>query len=190
MRFRPVHRIRRSTEPLVFNDRKPKLLPALATGWRVVNDTTWEFKLRKGVKFHDGSDFTADDVVATFDRVPNVPNSPNSFAQFVRGIESITRQGDDTLIIRTKAPNPKLAFELSRVFIVPAKIAHGDHRRLQFSGKAAIGTGPYKGHRMGQRRPAGARPQRCLLGAEGALGEGHRESHRERPDAHGGTAFR
>ena len=76
-------------EPLVGTDPEQRLLPALATGWRVVNDTTWEVKLRRGVKFHDGSDFTADDVVATFDRVPNVPNSPNSFAQFVRGIESI-----------------------------------------------------------------------------------------------------
>ncbi len=131
-------------EPLVGTDPEQRLLPALATGWRVVNDTTWEVKLRRGVKFHDGSDFTADDVVATFDRVPNVPNSPNSFAQFVRGIESITRQGDDTLIIRTKAPNPKLAFELSRVFIVPAKIARSATTADFNSGKAAIGTGPYK----------------------------------------------
>jgi peptide/nickel transport system substrate-binding protein len=131
-------------EALVGNDENQKLQPALATGWRVVNDTTWEFKLRRGVKFHDGSDFTADDVIATFERVPNVPNSPNSFAQFVRGIASVTKSGEDTLTIGTKAPNPKLAFELSRVFIVPAKFARGASTADFNSGKAAVGTGPFK----------------------------------------------
>ncbi|MEO8753829.1 MAG: ABC transporter substrate-binding protein [Casimicrobiaceae bacterium] len=131
-------------DPLVYVDEKQQLQPGLATSWRVIDDTTWEFKLRRGVKFHDGSDFTAEDVIATFDRVPNVPNSPNSFAQFVRGIASVTKQGDDTLIIKTKAPNPKLAFEMSRVLIVPAKIAKSATTADFNSGKAAIGTGPYK----------------------------------------------
>jgi peptide/nickel transport system substrate-binding protein len=131
-------------EALVFNDENQKLQPALATGWKIVNDTTWEFKLRKGVKFHDGSEFSADDVIATYERVPNVPNSPNSFAQFVRGIASITKLGDDTLIIKTKTPNPKLAFELARVFIVPTKVAKSATTADFNSMKAAIGTGPYK----------------------------------------------
>ena len=131
-------------EALVFNDENQKLQPALATQWKVVNDTTWEFKLRKGVKFHDGSEFSADDVIATYERVPNVPNSPNSFAQFVRGIASIAKLGDDTLIIKTKTPNPKLAFELARVFIVPAKVAKSATTADFNSMKAAIGTGPYK----------------------------------------------
>ena len=131
-------------EGLVFNDENQKLQPALATSWKIVNDTTWEFKLRKGVTFHDGSAFSADDVIATYERVPNVPNSPNSFAQFVRGIASITKQGDDTLVIKTKAPNPKLAFELARVFIVPAKVAKSATTADFNSIKAAVGTGPYK----------------------------------------------
>src|SRR5262249_54155271 len=128
-------------DPLVYVDPDQQLRPALATSWRVVDDTTWEFKLRRGVKFHDGSDFTADDVIATFERVPNVPNSPNSFAQFVRGIASVTKQGDDMLVIKTKAPNPKLAFEMSRILIVPAKIAKSATTADFNSGKAAIGTG-------------------------------------------------
>lgn len=131
-------------EALVTNDENQKLQPALATSWKIVNDTTWEFKLRKGVKFHDGSDFSADDVIATYERVPNVPNSPNSFAQFVRGIASISKQGDDTLVIRTKQPNPKLAFELSRVLIVPARIAKTATTADFNANKTAIGTGPYK----------------------------------------------
>jgi peptide/nickel transport system substrate-binding protein len=131
-------------DPLVYLDANQQLQPALATSWRVIDDTTWEFKLRRGVKFHDGSDFTAEDVIATFERVPNVPNSPNSFAQFVRGIASITKQGDDTLIMKTKAPNPKLSFEMTRIFIVPAKIAKSATTADFNSGKAAIGTGAYK----------------------------------------------
>jgi len=131
-------------DPLVYVDPEQRLQPGLATSWRVIDDTTWEFKLRRGVKFHDGSDFTADDVIATFERVPNVPNSPNSFAQFVRGIASVTKQGDDTLVIKTKAPNPKLAFEMSRVLIVPARIAKSATTADFNSGKAAIGTGAYK----------------------------------------------
>ena len=131
-------------DTLIQQDEKQRLSPSLAESWRAIDDTTWEFKLRRGVKFHDGSDFTADDVIATFERVPNVPNSPNSFAQFVRGIAGITKSGEDTLIIKTKSPNPKLAFELSRLFIVPAKFAR-DATTADFnSTKAAIGTGPYK----------------------------------------------
>src|SRR4030095_1361400 len=131
-------------DPLVYVDPNQQLQPALAPSWRVIDDTTWEFKLRRGVKFHDGSDFTADDVIATFERVPNVPNSPNSFAQFVRGIASVEKQGDDVLVIRTKAPNPKLAFEMSRILVVPAKVAKSATTADFNSGKAAIGTGAYK----------------------------------------------
>ena len=57
--------------------------PGLAESWKPIDDLEWEFKLRKGVKFHNGQDFTAEDVIATFKRVPNVPNSPASFAFFV-----------------------------------------------------------------------------------------------------------
>jgi len=50
---------------LIMTDSKQQLLPGLAVSWKAINDLTWEFKLRKGVKFHDGSPFTADDVVFT-----------------------------------------------------------------------------------------------------------------------------
>src|SRR6266850_4470454 len=51
-----------------------KVGPSLAVSWKNLDDTTWEVKLRKGVKFHDNSPFTARDVKATFDRVLNPEN--------------------------------------------------------------------------------------------------------------------
>src|SRR5678816_4549810 len=57
------------------DDKQTTLLPGLAESWKPLGDLEWEVKLRKGVKFHNGQEFTADDVIATFKRVPNVPNS-------------------------------------------------------------------------------------------------------------------
>src|SRR5204862_4142927 len=49
-------------------DTSLKLVPGLATAWKNVNDTTWEFTLRPGVRFHDGSPLTGEDIKATFER--------------------------------------------------------------------------------------------------------------------------
>src|SRR5262249_29657787 len=54
---------------LVDQDERMRPIPGLASEWKAVDDTTWEFKLRPGVKFHDGSDLTAEDVAATIRRV-------------------------------------------------------------------------------------------------------------------------
>ena len=50
------------------------LQPALALSWHPLGDTVWEFTLRQGVRWHDGQNFTADDVAFTVARAPNVPN--------------------------------------------------------------------------------------------------------------------
>src|SRR4051812_34844623 len=63
-------------DTLVMQDANLKPQPGLALSWKPVSETVWEFKLRPGVKFHDGSDFTAEDVVFTLQRPPKVPNSP------------------------------------------------------------------------------------------------------------------
>jgi peptide/nickel transport system substrate-binding protein len=55
-------------EPLLRRDRELKLEPALATEWSAVDPTTWRFKLRQGVKFHDGTPFSGDDVIFSFRR--------------------------------------------------------------------------------------------------------------------------
>ena len=70
---------------LVGSDENQQHYPDLAVSWEPINDTTWEFKLRKGVKWHDGSDFTADDVIFTVERAQNVPNSPSSFVTYLKG---------------------------------------------------------------------------------------------------------
>src|SRR5688500_9396372 len=60
--------IRQVFESLVDVDRDGKAAPGLATGWKSLNDLTWEFALRKGVTFHDGEPFNADTVLFNFDR--------------------------------------------------------------------------------------------------------------------------
>src|SRR5512138_1039888 len=92
-------------EPLVKRDANQKLVPGLATSWRAVDDLTWEFKLRKNVKFHDGTPFTAEDVVFTLKRVPNVPNSPSSFATFTKPIVDVKIVDPYTIVFRTAAPH-------------------------------------------------------------------------------------
>ena len=131
-------------DKLVELDDKLQIRPALATSWKLVDDTTWEFRLRKGVAFHDGSPFTADDVIFTIDRVPNVPNSPNSFAQFTRAIESIRKVDDHTIVVKTKAPNPQMLQDFANIFIVSAKVAKGATTADFNAGKAVVGTGPYR----------------------------------------------
>jgi peptide/nickel transport system substrate-binding protein len=71
---------------LIDQDERMRLRPGLATEWKAIDDTTWEFKLRQGVKFHDGSDFGAEDAAATLRRVSWVPNSPSSFTIYTRAI--------------------------------------------------------------------------------------------------------
>src|SRR6266850_2985828 len=55
-------------ESLIARDDANKLVPGLAVSWRLAEPTVWEFKLRQGIKFHGGEDFTADDVVFSFQR--------------------------------------------------------------------------------------------------------------------------
>ncbi len=131
-------------DALISTDEFQNLVPGLAVSWRTVNETTWEFKLRKGVKWHDGSAFTAEDVLATLKRAPNVPNSPASFAAFIRPIIEATAADPHTLILKTAKPHPLLAIEISNVMIVPKVIAETAKTEDFNSGKAVIGTGPFK----------------------------------------------
>ena len=128
---------------LILKDEHQRLVPGLATSWKAIDDTTWEFKLRHDVKFHDGSDFTADDVVASLKRVPWVPNSPSSFRIYTQGIASWEVLDPYTIRFKTAAPYPLLPSDLSSVFIVSKKAEQAPTGDFN-SGKAAIGTGPFR----------------------------------------------
>jgi len=131
-------------ERLVAMDEQQRLKPGLALSWKPIDDLNWEFKLRRGVKWHDGSDFTADDVIASLDRVPKVPNSPSSFSTYVRPIKAVRATDPYTLVMTTEKPHPLLPNDLSTVYIVSKKAGASATTEDFNSGKAAIGTGPYK----------------------------------------------
>jgi peptide/nickel transport system substrate-binding protein len=131
-------------EKLVSADAKETLQPQLAESWKVLPDgITWEFKLRRGVTWHDGSPFTADDVLYAFERVPSVPNSPGLFSYATKG-KTLTRIDDHTVHISTGAPSPLTPNDMTAVFIVPKKHAATATTADFNSGKGAIGTGPFK----------------------------------------------
>ena len=128
---------------LVLRDERQKPIPGLAESWRTVDPLTWEFKLRKGVKFHDGSEFTAADVVASIERVPLVPNSPSPFTAYTKQIKEMTVVDPYTIRFRTAAPYPLMPTDMTQVAIISAKATKASTEDFN-SGKAAIGTGPYK----------------------------------------------
>ncbi len=130
-------------DALVNQDETQQLIPGLATEWKPVDDLTWEFKLREGVKFHDGTDFTADDVLCSFERAPNVPNSPASFALYV-GNKKVTKVDDHTVHFSTPEPYPLMANDVSNIAIVSDETGCNATTEEFNSGKATTGTGPWK----------------------------------------------
>ena len=117
--------------------------PELAESWKALGDKVWEFKLRKDVVFSDGTPFTADDVVFTFERIPKVVNSPASFTPAVKPVERIEVLDPHTLRMHTKAPEPLLPIFLAQARIISRKNGTGAVTADYNSGKAAVGTGPY-----------------------------------------------
>ncbi|MBV8165901.1 MAG: ABC transporter substrate-binding protein [Alphaproteobacteria bacterium] len=130
-------------DPLILQDEQQRLLPGLAESWRALDDTHWEFKLRRGVTFHDGSDFTAADVLASYKRVPAVPNSPGPFTIYLRGILKTEAPDPYTLRITTDGPVPLLPNMLSRIYVISRTMAEATTAEFN-AGRAVIGTGPFK----------------------------------------------
>jgi peptide/nickel transport system substrate-binding protein len=136
-------------DTLILQDETQKLVPGLAESWKAVSDTVWEFKLRKGVKFHDGAPFTAADVVFSMARPAKVPNSPSPFTLFTRSFSEVKVIDDFTIQFVTKAPAPLLPTDVSRVAIMSSKaakadVAEGMTTEALAKGEGLIGTGPYK----------------------------------------------
>jgi len=131
-------------EPLTRFDSDSKLIPALAESWRLVDDTTWEFKLRKGVRFHDGSELTAEDVVWSLDRPATITNSPGAFTLYTRQITGKQIVDPYTIRLKTATPYPLMLNDLSSVAIVSKNLTQGLASGDFASGRGMIGTGPFK----------------------------------------------
>lgn len=136
-------------EPLVTRDREMVLEPALAESWGPVGATGWEFKLRKGVKFHDGADFTAEDVAFT---VTRAQSKSSDFKEQVKSIKEVKIIDDHTVQFVTDGPNPILPNEITNLYMMdkgwaekhkvltPQDFAAGEET---YAVRNANGTGPF-----------------------------------------------
>ncbi|UYO93327.1 ABC transporter substrate-binding protein [Pollutimonas sp. M17] len=124
--------------------------PQLAESWQVVDDTHWQFNLRKDVSFHDGSKFDADDVVASLLRARDKPTK--AFAAYTRNIANVVAKDPYTIVVETTRPDPLLLNSLSRIRIISSDYANASVADFE-TGKAAVGTGPFKfaGYTPGDR---------------------------------------
>lgn len=134
--------LRHVFDTLVDVDESLQLKPGLAVSWTAIDDTTWEFKTREGVKFHDGSDFDAEDVKFSIERIP-VVTGPMPMTLYTKYVDSVEVVDPTTLRIKTKGMAPSLPNDFTRLFVVPSETGM-DARNEEFnSGAKAIGTGPY-----------------------------------------------
>jgi peptide/nickel transport system substrate-binding protein len=133
--------MRHMFDPLIIQDDHQKLTPGLATSWVLVNPTTWKLTLRRDVKFHDGSLFTAKDVLYSFNRIRKAAGLYSPFESYIRHIKSFETPDNYTLIINTHTPYALTDTDLSLVSIVKNNMDAG----VDFhKGTGIIGTGPYK----------------------------------------------
>jgi peptide/nickel transport system substrate-binding protein len=135
-------------EPLVRRDRNLKLEPALATEWATINPTTWRFKLRHGVTFHDGAPLTVEDVLFSFQRAI-APGS--DLAAQLSAVKEVKKIDDDTIDFVTDGPAPILPNYLAAVAIM-SKAWCETHNTVRaatlkdeesYATRNANGTGPF-----------------------------------------------
>jgi len=129
---------------LVRLDERLQAQPMLAESWKLVDDTTWEFKIDAHARFHNSQPVTADDVVASFERARDLPNAAASYRGAIDGIKELGAVNPQTVRFLTKRPDPALLHQVAQVAIIPREIARTALQSDFISGKAAIGAGPYK----------------------------------------------
>ena len=126
-----------------------KVEPALATSWEQLSPTQWRFKLRQNVKFQDGTPFTADDVVFSFDRI----RQPQGTMQiYVAGIKEVKKVDDHTVDFILEAPVPILLRNIIDFRIMSKqwstkhkseKVQDYKAREETYASRNTMGTGPY-----------------------------------------------
>jgi peptide/nickel transport system substrate-binding protein len=141
--------LQHSYEGLVRYTKDFKVEPALATSWQQVSPTQWRFTLRKGVKFHDGTPFTADDVVFSYGRIIQ-PQGTNQI--YVSGVKEVKKVDDHTVEMVLSGPNPVLLRLLvdfrimSKAWSMKNKSENVQNyvaKEESFASRNANGTGPY-----------------------------------------------
>ncbi|MBF9265136.1 ABC transporter substrate-binding protein, partial [Paracidovorax cattleyae] len=136
-------------ESLVRYDKTYQIEPALATKWTQVSPTQVRFELRKGVKFHDGAPFTADDVVFSLTRAMTPPSNMQSSVQSVKEVKKVD---DFTVDLILKGPSPVLLRELTEARIMNKAWAEKNNsvkaqdyagKEENYASRNANGTGPF-----------------------------------------------
>jgi peptide/nickel transport system substrate-binding protein len=137
-------------EGLVRYNAKYEVEPSLATKWTYISPTQVRFELRKGVKFHDGTPFTADDVIFSYGRVKQ-PNG--TMGIYVTGVSEIRKVDSHTVDLILSGPNPILLRNLVNFFIMSeawakknnsVNVADFKSKEESFASRNVIGTGPYR----------------------------------------------
>ncbi len=137
-------------EGLVLRDKHLKVSPGLATSWKQTSPTTWEWKLRRGVQFHDGTPFTADDVVFSIQRANDAGSDMRGYVGQIKETKKID---DYTVEMTTALPVPILPEMLTEVYMLsrkwcvenkaerPVDKRKGQENTASFK---ANGTGPFR----------------------------------------------
>jgi len=129
-------------DPLVMIGPDGRPRPMLAERWDVSPDgLTYSFYLRKGVKFHNGDELTADDVVFSLRRAFDPANAIGRKAENIRVIKSYAAQGRDRVDITLEFPFTPFPAALSSLFVVPRKAVEAAGAAFE---KQPVGTGPFK----------------------------------------------
>ena len=129
---------------LVDRDAKGyKPAPMLATGWKVVNDTTWEFTLRQGVKFHNGEPFNAASVKATMDYIKDPANKTHYAPRWAQ-VKDVQVVNDYTVRFITEKPWPGLIDRIAATDFLPMPPKALKEQGVQALAAKPIGTGPFK----------------------------------------------
>lgn len=116
-----------------------EVVPQIAESWEQMDDQTYVFKIREGIKFHDGSDLTAEDVKFSLDRARNSA----AVSYIVNFIEEVTVDDDHTVTVKTTAPYAPTLRNLAIPFaaIVPKAVVEADENAFILN---PVGSGPYK----------------------------------------------